>query len=147
MKHIALAGIMVVALGCGNVDNDSVSSEVADGEACPELARPDEMWINVTREDSRQMNNLIATFHFDDTTEEWKCEHGVMTEPLCQAVPHMVSIIAKLDNSGEITAIDLDDLKGASYSGDVVFEWSELPVSYRCSNTYRKGVFDVTLVQ
>ena len=147
MKNIALISLAIIAVGCGNSpDSDSPSSEVENGKPCPNLARPDEMWINVTREDSKQMNNLVATIHFGDKVQEWKCE-SIVQEIHCQAQSNMVSIIAMLDDSGEITAIELDDLKDATYSGNVVFEWSELPVSYRCSNTYRRGVSDVTLTQ
>ncbi len=145
MREAAIIGLAIIAVGCGSSpDSDAPSSNVENGKPCPNLARSDEMWINVMREDSKQMNNLVATIHFGDTAQEWKCE-STLQKIHCQATSNMVSIVAMLDDFGEVTAIELDDLKGATYSGNVVFEWSELPVSYRCSNTYRRGVFDVIL--
>lgn len=147
MKNIALAGMMVVTLGCGNTDDHSGSGADEEGKPCPELARADEMRINVARSDSKQMSDLTAIFHFADNKEQWKCSSAALDGILCQAMPSMITIIAPLGEVGEIMRVDLTDPAGFRCSGDVVFEWTDLPVSYRCSNTYRRGVFDVTLEQ
>jgi hypothetical protein len=114
---------------------------------CPNQARADEMRINVVRSDAKQMTNLTATFYFAGEQQEWNCSSATLDGILCQAMPNMITIIAPVEAVGEIKSVDLSDPAGFSYSGEVALKWSNLPVSYGCSNTYRRGVFDVTLAQ
>ena len=137
MKHIVVTALALTLISCGNNDGATGSSVGEANDQCMALARDDEMRINVVRSDSRQMTDLEATFHFANSQEDWKCSGATLDGILCQAMPTMITIIASVGEDGDIRSIELADQAGFTYSGDVTFTWTDLPVSNGCANTYR----------
>jgi len=133
--------------GCGSDSGADNPSSAVDAKPCPSLARADEMRLKVVRSDRLQMTELTAMFQFEDGAEEWLCSKAIIDGILCEAAANWITIIAPLGDAGEIRSVELVDRKGYAYSGPVEFEWETLPVSYRCSTTYRRGIAAITLTQ
>ena len=162
MRYVLIFGLMLGFYGCGddtaannanngnnaNNANNANNGNNANNMACPELARPDEMRIEVMRSDSDQLLELDATFEFDDGSDEmWRCSTATPDGILCDAQLIQINIVARLDDRGEITTVDLVDGDGFAFNGPVTFDWVDTPVSPGCSNTYRVGTFVATLAQ